>query len=79
MTPEQFCYWLQGRAELQPDNLPSADEWRMIADHLRLVFTKAPTVSQAVNPLFEAMERAKRSTQMQSIAGVIPPEFTHIC
>jgi len=40
MTPEQFCYWLQGRAELQPNNPPSFDEWKMIAAHLQLVFEK---------------------------------------
>jgi hypothetical protein len=40
MTPEQFCYWLQGRAELQPDNPPSAEEWQSIREHLAAVFTK---------------------------------------
>jgi hypothetical protein len=38
MTPEQFCYWLRGRAELQPDNRPSAKEWKMIKDNLQAVF-----------------------------------------
>lgn len=39
MTPEQFCYWLQGRAELvkQP---PNEEEWKSIVEHLGLVFTK---------------------------------------
>jgi hypothetical protein len=40
MTPEQFCYWLQGRAELQPENPPSAEEWQSIREHLQAVFTK---------------------------------------
>lgn len=40
MTPEQFCYWLQGRAEMQPNNPPSAEEWTMICEHLQLVFKK---------------------------------------
>lgn len=40
MTPEQFCYWLQGRAELQPNNPPSEEEWAMIVIHLQTVFHK---------------------------------------
>ena len=40
MTPEQFCYWLQGRAELMPDTPPNEAEWKMIAEHLATVFTK---------------------------------------
>jgi hypothetical protein len=40
MTPEQFCYWLQGRAELMPDTPPSESEWKMIGEHLAAVFKK---------------------------------------
>jgi hypothetical protein len=40
MTPEQFCYWLQGRAELMPDTPPSEAEWKMIGEHLATVFHK---------------------------------------
>jgi len=47
MTPEQFCYWLQGRAELVPTP-PSEDEWTAIRDHLQAVFNK---VTPARNPL----------------------------
>lgn len=39
MTPEAFCYWLQGFSELdgqQPDN----NQWQIIQDHLNLVFDK---------------------------------------
>lgn len=43
MTPEQFCYWLQGRVELLPDQPPSQEEWKMISDHLNLVFDKKTT------------------------------------
>lgn len=47
MTPEQFCYWLQGRAELQPDNVPTAEEWQMIREHLATVFHKVtPPIQQ---------------------------------
>ena len=40
MTAEQFCYWLQGRAEMQPSNPPSMEEWLIIGAHRRWVFKK---------------------------------------
>lgn len=40
MTPEQFCYWFQGRAELQPDTPPTKAEWKIIREHLATVFVK---------------------------------------
>lgn len=40
MTPEQFCYWLQGRVETRPNTPPTKAEWRIIKDHLKLVFDK---------------------------------------
>lgn len=39
MTPEQFCYWLQGRAELV-SGPPTFDEWNCVRQHLATVFTK---------------------------------------
>lgn len=47
MTPEQFCYWLQGRTELLPNQAPSAEEWAVIRDHLASVFVKqTPNIDQ---------------------------------
>lgn len=40
MTPEQFCYWLQGRVELLPEQAPSAEEWAAIRNHLATTFKK---------------------------------------
>lgn len=41
MTPENFCYWLQGKLELDPtDNRLSEEQVRMIREHLKLVFTE---------------------------------------
>ena len=37
MTPENFCYWLQGRLELNSTHLTSA-ETDIIREHLQLVF-----------------------------------------
>lgn len=40
MNTETFCYWLQGFVELCPEQQPSAAQWKMIQDHLQLVFKK---------------------------------------
>jgi len=40
MTPEQFAYWLQGYAELNPDLPPTSQQWKAIVEHLNLVFVK---------------------------------------
>lgn len=41
MTPEQFCYWLQGYTELQVGEVGiTRDQWRIIQDHLKEVFHK---------------------------------------
>lgn len=39
MTPENFCYWLQGHAELGGAP-PSAEQWQSIREHLATVFKK---------------------------------------
>lgn len=39
MTPQDFCYWLQGFSELN-DKPPNAAQWKAIQDHLALTFTK---------------------------------------
>ncbi len=39
MTPEQFCYWLQGYAELNQD-APTPEQWKAIKEHLQTVFKK---------------------------------------
>lgn len=41
MTPENFAYWLQGFVETSnEDDVPSAEQWNEIKNHLKLVFTK---------------------------------------
>lgn len=39
MTELQFCYWLQGFAELAEDE-PTVGQWETIKEHLALVFLK---------------------------------------
>lgn len=42
MTPEQFCYWLQGFCEIRDKEQVglSEKEWDIIKDHLQEVFKK---------------------------------------
>lgn len=50
MTPEQFCYWLQGFAELSGDNPPTIEQWKSIREHAALVFNKVtPPVMPVVD------------------------------
>jgi hypothetical protein len=53
LTPEQFCYWLQGFAELSPSNVPTPEQWQMIREHLNLVFTKVTPDIGTVSPSVE--------------------------
>lgn len=53
MTPEQFAYWLQGYAELNPETPPNAIQWKQIQDHLNLVFKKVTpdyTIRPGISP-----------------------------
>jgi hypothetical protein len=53
MTPEQFCYWLQGFIETNnPQAMPLRLQWEMIQAHLATVFTKiTPTYTTICTPL----------------------------
>lgn len=55
MSPEQFTYWLQGFAEIQ-SNPPTKEQWKIIKDHLALVFTK---VTPKYDPLFNPIPHYK--------------------
>jgi hypothetical protein len=57
MTPQEFCYWLQGRAELLPDQPPSEAEWKMIREHLALVFHKVTPARGEPSEIEKALRR----------------------
>lgn len=40
MTEREFCYWLNGFAELSGEAPPTKAQWKSIREHLALVFTK---------------------------------------
>lgn len=59
MTPEQFCYWFQGFAELNPEP-PTKEQWQAMREHVETVFkkvtpplqpTKIPVPKEEVKPL----------------------------
>lgn len=53
MTPEQFCYWLQGFAEIKGGwEEPTAQEWAVIKDHLQLVFKKETPKYGLPSPMY---------------------------
>jgi hypothetical protein len=84
MTPEQFAYWLQGFAELNPQ-APTAEQWQAIRDHLNLVFKKetpvrvaGPAVAEpARNPLDEAIRRLNERDQVFGPRPGIPFQPNH--
>lgn len=50
MTPEQFCYWLQGFLELAPYTELGPVTTQSIRDHLNTVFRKVtPEVQKTEN------------------------------
>lgn len=53
MTQEQFIYWLQGFAELNPATPPTLEQWESICEHLNTVFVKVtkPLTSPTPNIL----------------------------
>jgi len=45
MTPEQFCYWLNGHFDLSETETLSEAQVKVIKEHLALVFNKkAPSI-----------------------------------
>lgn len=45
MTPEQFCYWLQGFMEVSGAEKIDPKQLAVIKEHLQTVFNKVTTVS----------------------------------
>lgn len=65
MTEQQFCYWLQGFAELSGDCPPTPEQWKSIREHLALCFKKVtPPVGKPADKIKsdfdEALERLRK-------------------
>jgi hypothetical protein len=73
MTPEQFCYWLQGASETIED-VPSERQWKVISDHLAIVFNKvtpdhkADSKKTADNSFTKELERIMREKTTCEVA-----------
>ncbi len=61
MTPERFCDWLQGYAELD-GNTPTPDQWKMIKEHLSLVYNKITSTKEEILSNSETKKGFKRLT-----------------
>ena len=68
MTPEQFCYWLQGFSELNSCQ-PTDKQWASIKDHLALVFNK---VTPAVATTGYVSEKSKMEEERLRIHKMRP-------
>lgn len=62
MTPENFCYWLQGALEIIPKNQElDITQLTIIRDHLSLVFSKVtpnrrePTICNKLSGMLSGM------------------------
>lgn len=69
MTPEQFCYWLQGRAELDPVP-PTPEQWQSIREHLDLVFDKVTPPIELKPPLDPVSGIERRARIRRAYCGV---------
>ena len=59
MTPENFCYWLQGFIEIENPKTINTQQVQEIKNHLQLVFEKkTPTIKQQLENHFCSQELA---------------------
>ena len=79
MTPQEFCYWLQGFAELGGD-APTAEQWSAIKDHLQLTFVKVtPSYTWPNQILPNTYPLVTCSTSGKSVDQSFDPATTFIC
>lgn len=48
MSERDFCYWLQGFVEVY-GHTPTEEQWKIIKDHLALVFNKVTPKYEKLN------------------------------
>ena len=76
MTPEQFVYWLQGFVDTRDMESPSQDQWRMICDHLALVFNKVTPIPPKGRILKEGeTPKVQDEVDLGTTQMRIPPEL----
>lgn len=80
MTPEAFCYWLQGALELADMKEMSPEDVQKIKDHLKLVFDKLTPVypagiqlTPAVQPFYDGVGQQLVQRTVSNGTGYLPP------
>ncbi len=63
VTPEQFCYWLQGYMELADNEGMTERQVQTIADHLKTVFNKV-TPDRKEEPKKKVLSEKKKKKAM---------------
>lgn len=68
MTPEQFCYWMQGCAETM-DDTPDKNQWNTIKNHLDTVFNKVTVKKTSTKRelLAEEIQKAETGKQLEDV------------
>jgi hypothetical protein len=88
MTPENFCYWLQGSIELNGAKGFTKEQVEVIAEHLKLVFEKkTPDIDLRMNPDFPHWPADQTSPELKKMLEdwtktnkpVVPQEVTITC
>lgn len=81
MSPENFCYWLQGLFELQPDlKQLTSEQVEMIRQHLKYVFQGKNVDQQTFFPQFPITTPVFPG--VPSTAPFVPPTtipYTVVC
>ena len=60
MTPEQFCYWMQGFVELSGGFPPTTEQWHSISEHLQTVFKKETPPVQRQQDIMDSYRQIRK-------------------
>ncbi len=66
VTPEQFCYWLQGYMELADNEGMTERQVKTIADHLNTVFSKV-TPDRKEEPKKKVLTEKKKPQTIEEV------------
>jgi hypothetical protein len=73
MSPENFCYWLQGYLEIGDSKDLDSNQLDIVKDHLKLVFNKVtPTYSEK---FYDPMAYSRSFTNSIIHKDGLDPEF----
>ena len=81
MTPENFCYWLQGFLELRKNTNSAHDamtleQVEIVQEHLRLVFTKV-TGNPSFDELTKSLSKELKESEHKKPQNRTPVSCAH--